>query len=151
MASGGLGANCGNAQAHLHTVASAGLNGGSAHDAHHVIDGEALLAVELRSPLHLHEAHAIGRLVLHQFSGDAGQRVGGLQQLQREVEPQQQFGLGGTLGWPHQGVEHALERGGRFDALLAREFDGGDRSKAPIEVQVQFRLGHLLHKTNERG
>ena len=101
-------------------------------------DGEAALEVESRRPADLRVSDAVADHVLDELGGHSLERLGGLEQRDRQVEEGEQLGLVGAL----LGTDHAPMRllEGERHADRRREIDRGRRPHGPVEVLVQLGL-----------
>ncbi len=106
--------------------------------------------VQERPPTDLEVADAVGGLGLDQLGRDALERLGVLEERDREVEGAEQLGL---VGAGHRGDErgrHPGPRPRRVHAPGARKLERRGDAERAVEVEMQLRFRHRLDETPER-
>lgn len=117
------------------------------HGLDHDPDREAAFGVQSRRPPDFGVSDAIGQQIVDELGGHALERLGRLEQRDRQVKELEQRGLVlATLGPDHSGAR--LLKGQRqLDGR--RELDGGLRAHRPVQVLVQLCLGKGPEVVNE--
>ena len=105
----------------------------------HLVDREPRLEVEAGRPAQLRVPHSVVGEVGDELGADTGQRRGGLEQRDRQVEVRQQLRLVAAVRRRHEslaGVGHARER----DPGARGQLDRGRGAHGAVDVLVQLRL-----------
>ena len=106
--------------------------------------------VEGRPPADLDVADLLGGLRLDELAGHPLERLGILEQGDRQVEPLEQLGLGRRALGRDEGVEHPGVGGGCLDTTGPGQLEGRLDPHGTVEVEVELGLRHRPDEPAER-
>ena len=111
---------------------------------------QAAFGVERRAPADLDVADPVRGLRLDELAGDSFERLGVLEEGDRQVEPLEQLGLRGRPFGRDERVSHPGVGSRRVDAACPGELERGLDPHRTVEVEVELRLWHRLDQPAQR-